>query len=71
VVAAVDVALEVYELLEQVDQLRQRTQTQGAAIGLLATLRGGKLDADRVPDGETKSYALQVVETPIRFPTEQ
>ena len=35
VVAAVDVELEVYELLEQVDRLRQRSKAQAAIIGLL------------------------------------
>ena len=64
VVAAVEVELEVYELLEQVDQLRQRTRTQAAIIGLLVrllNLRGGKLDADRVPDGVTKSVVLRAI----------
>ena len=34
-VASVDVELEVYELLEQVDNLRQRAKVQAAIIGLL------------------------------------
>ena len=34
-VASVDVELEVYELLEQVDKLRQRAKVQAAIIGLL------------------------------------
>ena len=38
VVAAVDVELEVYELLEQVDKLRQRIKTQASIIGLLVRL---------------------------------
>ena len=53
VVASVDVEL-VYELLERVDQLRQRASRQAAVIGLLMQLlklRGGKLDGDRVPEG--------------------
>ena len=33
-VASVDVELEVYELLEQVDNLRQRAKAQAAIIGL-------------------------------------
>jgi len=64
VVAAVDVELEVYELLEQVDQLRQRTRTQAAIIGLLVrllNLRGGRLDGDRVPDGVSKSAVLRAI----------
>ena len=63
-VAAVDVELEVYELLEQVDQLRQRTRTQAAIIGLLVrllNLRGGRLDGDRVPDGVSKSAVLRAI----------
>ena len=51
---AVDVELEVYELLEQVDKLCQRARVQSAIIGLsvrLLNLRGGKLDGDRLPDG--------------------
>ena len=35
VVAAVDVELEVYDLLEHVDRLRQRARAQAAIIGLL------------------------------------
>ena len=64
VVAAVDVELEVYELLEQVDQLRQRAKQQAAIIGLLVRLlnvRGGKLDGDRIPDGASKSAILRAV----------
>ena len=34
-VASVDVEVEVYELLEQVDNLRQRAKVQAAIIGLL------------------------------------
>ncbi len=63
-VASVDVELEVYELLEQVDSLRQRAKVQAAIIGLLLRvlrLRGGKFDADRVPDGETKSAVLRAI----------
>ena len=63
-VASVDVELEVYELLEQVDDLRQRAKVQAAVIGLLVRvlrLRGGKLDADRVPDGATKSVVLRAI----------
>ena len=51
-IASVDVELEVYELLEQVDSLRQRAKVQAAIIGLLVrvlSLRGGKLDGDRLP----------------------
>ena len=64
VVASVDVELEVYELLEQVDSLRQRAKVQAAIIGLLVRvlrLRGGKFDADRVPDGLTKSAVLRAI----------
>jgi len=64
VVAAFDVELEVYELLEQVDKLRQRTKTQAAIIGLLVRvlkLRGGKLEGDRVPDEATKSTVLRAI----------
>ena len=64
VVASVDVELEVYELLEQVDSLRQRAKVQAAVIGLLVRvlrLRGGKFDADRVPDGVTKSAVLRAI----------
>ena len=64
VVAAVHVELEVYELLEQVDKLRQRAKVQAVMIGLLVRLlrlRGGKLDADRVPDGQTKSAVLRAI----------
>ena len=63
-VAAVDVELEVSELLEQVDQLRQRAKQQAAIIGLLVRLlnvRGGKLDGDRIPDGASKSAILRAV----------
>ncbi len=63
-VASVDVELEVYELLEQVDNLRQRAKVQAAVIGLLVRvlrLRGGKLDADRVPDGVSKSLVLRAI----------
>ena len=63
-VASVDVELEVYELLEQVDSLRQRAKVQAAIIGLLVRvlrLRGGKFDADRVPDGLTKSAVLRAI----------
>ncbi len=52
VIAAVDVELEVYELVEQVDSLRQRAKVQATVIGLLVRLlrlRGGNLDGDRVP----------------------
>ena len=62
VVASVDVELEVYELLEQVDKLRQRAKVQAAIIRLLVRVlrfRGGKLDGDRVPDGATKSAILR------------
>ena len=61
-VPSVDVELEVYELLEQVDNLRQRAKVQAAIIGLLVRVlrfRGGKLDGDRFPDGETKSAVLR------------
>ena len=64
VVAAVDVELEVYDLLEHVDRLRQRARAQAAIIGLLVqllNLRGGKLDGDRVPDGASKSAVLRAV----------
>ena len=64
VVASVDVELEVYELLEQVDTLRRRAKMQAAVIGLLVrllTLRGGNLDGDRVPDGATKSSVLRAI----------
>ncbi len=63
VVAAVDVELEVYDLLEQVDQLRQRARVQAAIIGLvrLLNLRGGNLDGDRVPDGASKSAVLRAI----------
>ncbi len=63
-VASVDVELEVYELLEPVDKLRQRAKVQAAIIGLLVRvlrLRGGKLDGDRLPDGETKSAVLRAI----------
>ena len=63
-VASVDVELEVYELLEQVDNLRQRAKVQATIIGLLVRvlrLRGGKFDADRVPDGVRKSAVLRAV----------
>ena len=63
-VASVDVDLEVYELLERVDSLRQRAKVQAAIIGLLVRvlrLRGGKFDADRVPDGLTKSGVLGAI----------
>ena len=63
-VASVDVRLSVYELLEQVDSLRQRAKVQAAIIGLLVRvlrLRGGKFDADRVPDGVTKSAVLRAI----------
>ena len=62
VVASVDVELEVYELLEQVDKLRLRARMQAAIIELLVRVlrfRGGKLDGKRVPDGETKSAVLR------------
>lgn len=52
VVAAVDVELEVYDLLEQVDKLRKRAKVQATVIGLqvrLLKLRGGKLHGDRIP----------------------
>ena len=48
VVASVDVELEVYELLEQVDNLRQRAKVQAAIIGLLVRVlrfRGGNSTA--------------------------
>jgi hypothetical protein len=49
-----DVELEVYDLLEQVDKLRQCAKTQAAIIGLLARLLK-LLDGDRVPDGQPNS----------------
>ena len=64
VVAAVDVELEVYDLLEQVDKLRQRARMQATVIGLLVRvlkLHGGKLDGDRVPNGATKSAILRAI----------
>ena len=64
VVASVDVELEVYELLEQVDNLRQRAKVQAAIIGLLVRVlrfRRGNLDGDRLPDGETKSAVLRAI----------
>ena len=64
VVASVDVELEVYDLLEQVDQLRQRARVQAAIIGLLVrllNLRGGNLDGDRVPDHASKSAVLRAI----------
>ncbi len=63
-VAAVDVELEVYELLEQVDKLCQRARVQSAIIGLLVrllNLRGGKLDGDRLPDGAKQSAVLRAI----------
>lgn len=51
-VAAVDAELEVYDLLEQVDQLRQRARVQAAIIGLLVrllNLRGGNRDGIAFP----------------------
>ena len=63
-VASVDVEVEVYELLEQVDNLRQRAKVQAAIIGLLVRVlrfRRGKLDGDRLPDGETKSAVLRAI----------
>ena len=39
-VASVDVELKVYELLEQVDSLRQRAKVQAAIIGLLVRVFG-------------------------------
>jgi len=63
-VAAVDVEPEVYGLLAQVDKLRQRAARQAAVIELLTQLlklRGGKLDADRVPESESKSAVLRAV----------
>ena len=59
-----NVELEVYELFEQVDNLRQRAKVQAAIIGLLVRVlrfRGGKLDGDRLPDGETKSAVLRAI----------
>ena len=64
VVASVDVELEVYDLLEQVDKLRRRAREQAAIIGVLVrllNLRGGKLDGDRVPDGASKSAVLRAI----------
>lgn len=66
VVAAVDVELEVYELLEKVDRLRQRAKQQAAVINLLMRLlklRGGKLDGDRVPDGAAKLVILGAIDS--------
>ncbi len=63
-VAAVDAELEIYDLLEQVDKLRQRAKMQTTVIGLLVRLlklRGGKLDGDRVPNGATKSAILRAI----------
>ena len=63
-VATVDVELEVYDLLEQVDKLRQRARVRAAVIGLrvrLAKLRLAKLDGDRVPDAATKSVVLRAI----------
>ncbi len=63
-VASVDVDLEVYDLLEQVDKLRQRAREQATIIGLLVRLlklRGGKLDGARVPDGVSKSAVLRAI----------
>ena len=63
-VASVEVELSVYELLEQVDSLRQRARVQAAIIVLLVrmlTLRGGKLDGNRIADGETKSAVLRAI----------
>ena len=53
-VASVDVELEGYELLEQVDNLRQRAKVQAAIIGLLVRVlrfRRGKLDGVAFPMG--------------------
>jgi transposase InsO family protein len=64
VVAAADVELEVYELLEQVDQLRQRARVQAATIGLLVRLlsqRGGKLDGARLAEGHRKSAVVRAI----------
>ena len=64
VVAAVDVELEVYELLEQVDTLRHRARVPAAIIGLLVrllNLRGGKLDGARLPDGASKSAVVRAL----------
>jgi hypothetical protein len=66
VVASADVELEVYQLLEQVDSLRQRVKPQASIIGLLMRLlrlRGGKLDGDRVPDSASKSAVLRAIES--------
>ena len=63
-VAAADVELEVYDLLEQVDKLRQRARVQAATIGLLVrllNLRGGKLDGARLADGQIKSAVVRAI----------
>ena len=68
-VASDDVELEVYQLLEQVDSLRQRVKWQASIIGLLMRLlglRGGKLDGDRVPDSASKSAVLRAIESATR-----
>ena len=52
VVASVDVELEVYALLEQVDKLRQRAKVQAAIIELLVRVlrfRGGNSTAIAFP----------------------
>jgi hypothetical protein len=67
VIAAVDVELEVYNLLDQVDQLRQRAKVQATVIGLLMRLLklcGG----DRIPDGISKSAVLSAIASALGLP---
>ena len=69
VVTSDEADLKAYELLEELDRLRRRAKQQAAIVGLLVRLlkvRGGKLDADRLPDGAHKSTVLRAVASASR-----
>ena len=62
VVASVDVELSVYELLEQVESLRQRAKVQAAIIGLLVrVLRALLLSLDERYLGSTTKFRQQAL----------
>jgi len=69
VVSCAEVDLKAYELLDELDRIKRHVKQQAAIIGLLVRLlkiRGGKLDADRLPDGTDKSAVLRAVASASR-----
>ncbi|MFC1611163.1 DDE-type integrase/transposase/recombinase [Myxococcota bacterium] len=69
VVSSTEADLQAYKLLDELDRLKRRVKQQAAIIGLLVRLlriRGGKLDAERLPDGAHKSTVLHAVASASR-----